>query len=333
MQVLRSYGELGTWASTPVVISVGFFDGVHRGHQQLIQELRREAASRQAVSLLITFSNSPRQFHDPGRQWKFLTTPEEKLYALSRTGVDAVLMLRYDESICRQSAAMFLKGLQHFVDLRAAVFGYDTSIGNDLVRGETALEELCLSQEIGYRVVPAYSANGVTVKSSLLRNLVTKGQVDEAAKLMGHPYFVLSRVLHGRGQGQTQLAIPTANQRLARDKLAPLIGIYAGSAMIGREYLPAAICVMSVACVAKSTAIGGNEFYDKDDPTDMLVESHILDFSGDIYEQVIRLDFHKRIRDWENFDNPEELRLRMQEDIRITRELSIEPKAGWEANP
>lgn len=333
MQVLRSYGELEQWGSKPVVISVGFFDGVHGGHLQLIQELRREAAARNAASLLITFSNSPRQFHDPGRQWKFLMTTEEKLYALSRCGVDAVLMLRYDESICRQTAAMFLKGLQHFVDLRAAVFGYDTSIGSDLVSGESALEELCLAQDIGYRIVPPYSYKGITVKSSLLRKLVTEGQVDEAAQLMGHPYFVLSRVLHGRGHGQAQLAIPTANQRLAREKLAPRIGIYAGSAMIGNVYLPAAICVMSVACVTGSTPLGSSAFYDQDDPADMLVESHILDFSGDIYEQVIRLDFHKRIRDWENFDNPEDLKQRMQEDIRITRELSIEPKSGWEAKP
>ena len=332
MQVLRSYAELGQWVNAPVVISVGFFDGVHRGHQQLIMQLREEAALRKAASLLITFSNSPRQFHDPGSDWKFLMTPEEKLYALSRSGADAVLMLPYDESICRQTAGMFIKGLAHFAPVRAFVFGYDTSIGRDLVSGEAALRELCAAQDIGCRIVPAFAPGTIAVKSSLLRELVSEGRMREATQLMGHPYFVLSRVVRGRGQGRELFDIPTANQRLVRDKLAPPPGIYAGSAMVGKTYLPAAICIMSVARArATVSSIGDSSIYEDAAADEIIVESHILDFSSDIYEQVIRLDFHRRIRDWQDFDNTEDLRLRMQEDIRVTREVSAAFNGAWEA--
>ncbi|MCB1188581.1 hypothetical protein KDL29_15580 [bacterium] len=332
MQVLRSYTELGQWADSPVVISVGFFDGVHRGHQVLVNTLRDEAARLNTKSLLITFSNSPRQYHYPDGHWKFLMTPEEKLYALARTGVDAVLMLRYDESICKQQAAMFLRGLSHFAEVKGAVFGYDTSIGSDLVSGEDGLKELCREVGMECRIVAAYSPEHTTIKSSLLRQYVGEGRMKDAAEMMGHPYFVLSRVVKGRGLGKDRLEIPTANQILPQDKLAPLEGIYAGSALVQEQYLPAAIAVMDLTRARSSvvdTGSGGNSY--KDVPADaMIVESHILDFSGDIYGEVIRLDFHSRLRDWQDFATEAELRERMQQDISLTRELSEAVRRGWE---
>ncbi|MCB1218143.1 hypothetical protein KDL44_12165 [bacterium] len=332
MQVLRSYSELGQWAGAPLAISVGFFDGVHRGHQTLIAALREEAAARRAKSLLITFSNSPRQYHDPGGNWKFLMTPEEKLYALGRTGVDAVLMLRYDESVCSQSAALFLKGLAHFAELSAAVFGYDTSIGSDLVSGEAGLSELCRSVGIDCRIVPAFTPGKHTVKSSLLRQYVGEGRMRESAELLGHPYFVLSRIVRGRGLGREQLEIPTANQVLPADKLAPREGIYAGSALVQGKYLPAAVVVMDLARARSSVVDSGtaDQAYAGLPDDAMIVESHILDFDGDIYDEVLRLDFHSRIRDWQDFATAEELRRTMQEDIRITRELSASARRDWE---
>lgn len=331
MQVLRSYEEFGQWASAPLAVSIGFFDGVHLGHQRLISALRQEAAAIGAKSVLLTFSNSPREYHNPNSHWKFLMTPEEKLYALARTGVDAVLMLKYDESICRQTAGMFLGGLRHFGDIRTAVFGYDTSIGNDLVSGKEALSELCRSQGIGFRMVPAYSPRDEVVKSSLLREMIRKGRVREAKALLGHPYFILSTVVRGRGLGQGKLEIPTANQVLRENKLAPLEGIYAGSAAIGGRYLPAAICVSDLARVL-STVVdsGAHSAYEGVSPDAIVVECHILDFSSDIYGEVLRLDFHERIRDWMDFANAEELAARMKEDMDATRQVTSGIKGDWE---
>ena len=330
MQVLRSYEELGRWSGSPVAMTVGFFDGLHLGHQKLLSELREEAARINGKSLAVTFSNSPRQYHDPGGDWKFLMTPEEKLYALSRSGVDAVLMLRYDESVCRQQAALWIRGLQHFAGISSAVFGYDTSIGNDLVSGREGLQQLCRELGIGCRIVDAFEAEGVRVKSSLLRDLVGSGKVRQAARLMGHPFFLLAKVVEGRGLGRDVLSIPTANQVLAPDKLAPLEGIYAGSAELGNRYLPAAICVMDLAR-ARSSVVdrGGHAAYEGLASDAMIVESHVLGLEEKIYGQVFRLDFHSRIRDWEDFDSAAALQSRMEEDIEVTRSMTEASGNTW----
>src|SRR6185436_2251257 len=112
-QVLRSFQKLSQWAERPVWLTVGFFDGVHLGHQYLLRRLREAAAAEGALSLVLTFSNSPRRFHQPelpAGEWKYLTSPEEKLELLATTTIDAALMLEYGESIAQQTAAQFIGG-------------------------------------------------------------------------------------------------------------------------------------------------------------------------------------------------------------------------------
>jgi riboflavin kinase/FMN adenylyltransferase len=324
MHVLRTYEELGQWGrgAEAVVLAIGYFDGVHRGHAHLFAQLRREAVAHRAQTLVITFSNSPREFHQPEERWRFLTTPVEKLLLLGRSGLDAALMLRYDRSVAQQSAALFLKGLQHFAPLRAVVAGYDSRIGSDMVQGREGYGELCRRLGLSLHFVEPFTLQGAEVKSSRVRALVEAGDVATAERLLGHPYFVLGPVVHGKGKGADRLDVPTANLVLPPDKLPPAVGIYAALAEVEGRFYPAATCVMTALHWHNTPLeIGISGVPPSLTPDQYVVETHLLDFSGDLYGSSLTLHFLERLRGWQDFADTAALQARIAEDIAQTREV------------
>ncbi|MCH7472625.1 hypothetical protein IIA79_06705 [bacterium] len=243
--MFRDFATLGGWSPGPVVATIGFFDGLHLGHQHLLDCLSAAVGERAARSLVITFSNSPRAFHQPGSVLRYLTMPEEKLQLLAASGVDATLMIEYNESVAIQTAAMFLKGISHFVELAGLCAGYDTTIGSDMVGGKEGLEQLTGKLGIDLIFVEPFLADGRPVKSSQARRLVRAGEVERARVVMGHPYFAISKVRRGKGKGAKRLGIPTANLYLPWQKLTPKAGVYAALGEVLGESYPAAVCVMS----------------------------------------------------------------------------------------
>jgi len=312
--------ELSSWATEPVVFTVGFFDGVHRGHQALLGELAVGARKRSAQSLIITFANSPRGFHHPDKDYPLLTLPEEKLLLLGRSGADAALMLDYDASIAAQSALDFMRGLGALVEVRGFCIGYDSRLGNDQISGRQAYERLCAELGIDLIYVDALTDGGRPVKSREARELLRQGRVAELAAVLGHPYFVSGRVESGKGKGRHRLHIPTANLLLPPLKLAPPTGIYAGAGVVDGSRYPAAVCVMS-SRQHQNTVLERNLDEAPESEVDdgrVVVEAHLSRYAGDLYGRALMIEFVAKLRDWIDFESEEQLRLQIRRDIAAT---------------
>jgi riboflavin kinase/FMN adenylyltransferase len=333
VHVLRSYEELGAWGLTsdaPIAVTIGYFDGVHRGHQHLFAAMR-EALPPGGRLLAVTFSNSPREFHQPEERWRFLTTPVEKLLLLGRSGVDATLMLRYDRGVAGQSAALFLRGLQHFAPLHTLALGYDTRLGSDMVSGEFALTQLARRLGLELAFVPPYLDHEQAVKSSRIRGLVADGAVAEAADLLGHPYFLMGPVVHGKGRGAEDLAIPTANLVLPREKLPPDVGVYAAVAETDGAFYPAATCVMTAQHWQSTPLELGRGAVPLLLSADQhIVETHLIGYSGNLYGSTLILHFLDRLRGWQDFSAVDALAGQIQRDITAT--VAMVERSGFDGH-
>jgi len=328
MDILHSFSELGDWSDRPVVFTVGFFDGVHRGHQALVRTLTDTAREYAADSLLITFANSPRGFHQPDRRFPYLTMPEEKLHLLKGLGIDATLMLDYDAGVAANTAAEFIGLINAQAPVKALVIGYDSRFGCDMVGGLAGFTELTEKLGLGLRFVEAVTYDDRPVKSRETRELTRRGRMADVRSVLGHPYFAIGTVRHGKGKGGRELSIPTANLVMPPQKLCPPVGIYAGVAEVAGRRYPAAMCVMT-AEVHVRTALenGGESLIAPLEPMDTtVIEAHLLDFTGSLYGQVIKVDFIKHLRGWVDFASPAELLTRIERDIAETRAVvSAEP--------
>ena len=331
MITATTIGELAGQVSGPVVFTVGFFDGVHLGHRYLLDRLKAAARQADAQSLVITFSNSPRGFHRPEEQFAYLTMPVEKLALLAATGVDATLMLDYDASIARQNSREFMRWIGAHVRVEGFTIGYDSRLGCDQIAGEEAYRRLTGELGIDLTFVPEHTLAGRPVKSRQTRELVRAGEMDAVRRLLGHPYFIMGTVGHGKGKATNELSIPTANLALPAAKLAPPVGIYAGLAHVNSAAYPAACCVMTNG-LQHNTALEHDEGPQAvTSPNKMIVEAHLVEFQGDLYGRPLRLDLIKRLRDWIDFDSPEALHQQIQRDIEATL-AAIAGEQGAELN-
>ena len=296
--------------------TIGFFDGLHRGHQHLIAELCSVASAQGLQSLAVTFSNAPRGFHLPDQDWLHLTTPEEKLYLLGQSGLDAVLMLEYGAEVAGHTATSFLKQLNVHCPLAALCIGYDSRLGSDQIAGREQYEQLCNHLGIRLHFVEALAEDGQPFKSRSVRDLVSQGLMRKAQEVLGRPYFVMQEIVHGKGRGGTRLGTPTANMLLPREKLTPPTGVYACLAEVDGQNYPSATCVMSSE-LAHRTVLEREQRADEL-PTELnrvVVESHLLDYGGDLYGKTLILWFIQRLRRWIDFESVEQLKQQLADDI------------------
>lgn len=321
MYVLNTYEELAHWAKAPLALTVGFFDGVHSGHQYLLRRLRAQAAEHGAQALVVTFRNSPRAFHQHAGEWRYITLPEEKLAMLAATGVEATLLLEYDQSVADQTAEEFIRGINAQAQVVALCLGYDTSIGKEMLRGEAAFTQLAAHLELALDFVEPYAPAGQPVKSSLARGLIAAGDVAGARAVLGHPYFVMGTVGAGKGKGGAQLHAPTANIYLPPEKIAPPTGVYACLAEAAGRTYPAAVVVLSDA-QAKNTVIDrdGQPGARAGDPAQMIVETHLIGYAGDLYGSALTVRFLQRLRDFRDFDTAEALIAQIQLDVAMAQD-------------
>lgn len=285
-----------------VVSTIGFFDGVHRGHLCLIRQVQEEARRRGAGSLLITFDRHPRAVFAPESVPPLLTTPEEKLALLRATGADDIYTLPFDREMASLTAREFMQQvLRDQLGVQALVIGYDHHFGRP--QGEGFEEYRALGRELGVDVVLAHELEGEHVSSSAIRRALGAGDVSTASELLGRPYTWTGCVVHGHAVGR-QLGFPTANlTALVPEKLLPANGAYA--VIINRQ--PA---ILNIGC--RPTINNG---------IDTSVEAHILDFEGDLYGQTLTVSFIARLREERRFSSEEELALQLQRDKETAERL------------
>lgn len=290
-------------------LTIGIFDGVHRGHQEILANLTAGAHQTNAPAVVLTFWPHPAVVLGKRYDLKWLTTLEERADLLGALGVDVVITQTFTPEFARLSAWDFMRRVSRRLGLRSLWIGYDFALGHNR---EGDLERLTeIGEDLGYNVQavsPVKNGEDV-ISSSLIRKRIATGQVAHAAKNLGRFYTLSGPVVHGDGRGR-KINIPTANIDYPKDKVIPANGVYACWAWIGEQKHPAAV------------NIGINPTFtpDKETPN---VEAHILDFDRELYGQELKLEFVEYLRDELKFDSVEALLDQIRADIAKTRKILV----------
>ena len=303
---MQHYRSLADVSLQNAWLTVGVFDGIHRGHQAILRQLAAGAHANGAPAILLTFDPHPAMVL-AGRDLKLLTTPDERAELASSLGLEAVITHPFDRAVSEMSAHDFMARLKDHLGLSHLLIGYDFALGKGREGNAGRLSEL--GRELGYSVsvVEAVSDESGVISSTEIRKLVSLGNVAAAANLLGRPYALSGPVIHGDGRGR-RINIPTANIHYPESKLLPANGIYACRARLGADYFAAA------------ANIGFNPTFTPDKRT-ANVEAHILDFDRDLYDEQVTLEFIARLRDEAKFDSVEALLAQIHADIEQTREI------------
>lgn len=286
--------------------TIGFFDGVHRGHQYLMEQLRRLAAERSLLPMVITFDRHPRQVLHGGWQPCLLSTLEEKEALLRQTGIGRLVVLPFDEELAALSARDFMrKVLREQLGVRLLLTGYDNHFGHrEKGCAEGFPDYVGYGQELGLEVVCGQPlvVDGTSVSSSLVRQTLGEGRVEEAARLLGRPYALSGTVEHGEQQGR-RMGFPTANLHVATpEKLIPAGGVYAVRVQLEND----SRSWPAMTNIGQRPTFGEGHL--------QTIETHLLGFSGDLYGRRITLSFVRRLRDEQHFSSPEALARQMAID-------------------
>lgn len=291
---------------TPCVATIGFFDGVHLGHRYLIRQTQEVAARRGVPSMVVTFATHPRQVMQPGYRPCLLTTRSEKEALLREAGVDRCLVMEFTPQLAQLTARDFMTLLHDLHGVEALVIGYDHRFGHG--RSEGFDDYVRYGQELGMEVCLARAyrlEDGTEVSSSRLRRLLQAGEVEEAARELGYPYYLSGTVVGGHRIGRT-LGYPTAN--LQPDdpcKLVPAVGVYAVE--VEWEGVPR----------AGMLSIGHRPTVDNG--TEQSIEVNIFDFEGDLYGKWLTLTFLGRLRAERKFASLDELAAQLRLDEAAAR--------------
>jgi riboflavin kinase/FMN adenylyltransferase len=286
------------------VVTVGTFDGVHRGHAHVITRVLEAARERSAPSVLVTFDPHPLRIVRPESAPPLLTTPREKVEVLAATGLDAVALLVFDRTVAEASPRTFVErwligrfGLGHIV------VGYDHAFGHNRSGNVETLRALGRSLGFGVDVVAPLSSDEGPISSTRIRAALAAGDVGAAAHALGRPYLLRGTVVRGDGRGRA-LGFPTANLHVPRDKLVPTPGIYAARAYaVGRAF-------------DAVVHIGPRPTFPGAAPT---LEVHLFDFDGALYGRHVRVDFCARLRGIERFADARALVRAMEADAAAAR--------------
>lgn len=287
------------------VVTIGSFDGVHRGHQALIKQVRASALNAQRASVVITFFPHPSVVLGRAQPF-YLTAPEEKLVQLNQTGVDLLIELPFTLETAQVRATDFIDQLLRHVRLRELWIGHDFALGHKREGNAEFLTKLGQMRGFVVHAVDPLTNDGEIISSSNIRTALREGDVAHAAKLLGRPFRVSGRVVPGDGRGKT-IGIPTANLEVWQDHAIPANGVYACRAWVGHIPHRAAINIGTRPTVT--------------DETRRTVEAHLLDFDKDLYGLGIALDFFERLRGEQKFANVQELVAQIKSDVETTRSI------------
>jgi len=311
------WAEPGLPTDRGTVVTVGTFDGVHRGHWAVLDEVRSRAAASSLRGVLLTFHPHPLRIVRPEHAPPLLTTPEEKKEILAESGVDWAVFLSFTRALSRYPPRRFVEEiLVGRLGVRELVIGYDHGFGRGRSGDADTLRRIGRDFGFSVDVVEPVSSEGDAISSSRIRRAIQEGRMRRAAAGLGRAYSLRGLVVRGDGRGR-KLGFPTANLHVSSsEKLVPPPGIYAVRGVLRRGTFPGALHV------------GPRPTFRGSLPT---VELHLLDFEGDLYGDEIRVDFIERLRDVLPFDSVPALVAQMREDVEAARQVlerGPSPSAG-----
>lgn len=310
MEIIRGLEALPLDAARSVV-TIGFFDGVHRGHQAVFRRTVEAAHDRGLTPVAVTFDRHPREVLAPGREPRLLTTVERKASLIEGAGIEVLVVLEFTEEFSRWPAEEFVRRvLAEGLNAEHAVVGANFTFGYMAAGTVEVLEEVGPAHGFTAEGVALVDLDGRRVSSSSVRKALADGDLAWPAAALGRRYVVDGTVVTGHGRGK-DLGFPTANLRTWPRLLLPGKGVYAGRAQFDDHAHVAAI------------SVGTNPTFGVEP---LHVEAYLLDFEGDILGEPLAVEFWARLRDEARFDSPEELVRAIAEDVDRTRQIVPPPE-------
>lgn len=306
MQILRGLHSLDTQT---VAVTIGNFDGVHLGHQALLNELRAAAQPRGLQTAVVIFEPHPREFFTPQQAPARLTSLREKLELFSTMGVDRVHVCRFDAQFAQKTAAEFIQALDEKLHAKFVLIGDDFRFGSGRA-GDFALVEK-IGAERGFAVQSVHTVlhGGVRISSTAIRAALADGQIRTAREYLGRPYSISGRVFHGDGMGR-KLGYPTANVQM-KHNLPPLKGIYVVLAHAEGLGVLQGVASLGVRPTLKREA-------------QYVLEVHLFEFAQQIYGKHLRVEFLQKLRDEQKFNGLDELTRQIALDVNNAKQWFID---------
>ncbi|MFC1825729.1 bifunctional riboflavin kinase/FAD synthetase [Thermodesulfobacteriota bacterium] len=303
MNIIRDLNELDKPLKNPV-LTIGNFDGVHKGHLVLYEKVKERAGSIDGQSAVMTFDPHPIKVMKPGNGPPLITPINQKLELISKAGIDVILCLTFSRQFAAISAEDFVQDiLINKIGVKELVVGYDYTFGYKRLGNIDLLKQMAEKLDFKLHVTEPISIDQELVSSTSIRKLVREGTLSAAKKYLGRDYQISGKVIRGKNRGGRLLGFPTANLELI-DELVPKIGVYAVTVdMDDERYFGV-------------TNIGHNPTFGNEA---LSVETHFLDYSGDLLGKTIKVNFLERLRDEKTFSSIEELSDQIALDIQKAR--------------
>lgn len=288
-----------------IAVTIGFFDGVHRGHRYLLRQLEELAARKGLSAAAVTFDCHPRTVVQEDFVPSLLTTQEEKLCLLEKSFGGEIIVLPFTKELSELTAKEFMQSvLRDKLNAKLLLMGYNHHFGH----GGGAKEDYeSWGMETGIEVYVAEALAGEKISSSRIRNLITLGEMGKANAMLGYQYFLTGKVIEGKHIGR-HIGFPTANISLPEQKLLPACGVYAVWVT-----LPDQIKRGGMLCIGHRPTLEADG--------EISVEVHVFDFNGNLYGKSISIDFIGKLRDERHFSSLEALRKQLTLDAADTREM------------
>lgn len=300
MLIYNNISELSNLTNT--IVTIGTFDGIHLGHQKIIKRLVELKKNQGGEIVIFTFDPHPRKILFPEQlDLKLITTTEEKCDLFQKFGVDYVLVFPFTREFSQLNANEYVsdiivKGLK----TKTLVIGYDHRFGSNREGNIDTLKQLSEVYNFNIEEIPAQEINQLNISSTRIRKAIEDGDIITANAFLGYPFFITGKVMKGKQLGRT-IGYPTANLLIKdTDKLLPKIGVYAVKVFIGANSFKGML------------NIGLNPTTDFD--VNVKIEVNIFDFDKDIYDEILKVEFIKRIRDEQKFANLDELKSALAND-------------------
>lgn len=287
-------------------VAIGNFDGCHLGHMALLKRMMEDSKTQQVTPVVLTFYPHPVEVLNPTKKLERLTTAREKLALLEKFGVALVLVERFDTTLANLSPRVFyLKYLRDGLKAKSIHVGFNFEFGKGRAGNTRVLGDLCTEFGAHLTVTEPFQLQQSKVSSSLIRNLIARGDTLAAARFLGRPYSISGEVVHGDSRGGG-LGFPTANLHFPAEKVVPKSGVYVTRAVWQKQLF------LSVANVGVRPT-----FVEK--AHTLTIEVHLIDFDVRLYEEPLKVFFLERIRDEMKFDSVDSLRTQIEKDVEAAK--------------
>jgi len=281
------------------LLTIGVFDGVHAGHRYLLEKLQQRAAEKNLLSGVVTFNPHPQSVLHPHNQLLWLNNLEDRIRAFQELGVKMVAVLTFTPKVAQLSAQDFMSLLKKHLKMQGIMVGPDFALGRSQEGDINLLRTLGHEMNFSVEVIPPFTIDGEVVSSTLIRQALIQGDMRRVERLMGRYFYLRGKVITSDKRGRV-LGFPTANLDIKPQQALPSNGIYATITQVNGKRFPSA------------TNIGIRPTFGKGEKT---VETHLLNYKGDLYDKDMKVEFVQKLRDEQRFSSPEELKIQIEKDV------------------